>query len=58
MMYLEKLKNRPLLVFVIALLLTLPALVSGWLGDDYIHYALLHPEINIPRANDWSTPRG
>ena len=54
MMYLEKLKNRPLLVFVIALLLTLPALVSGWLGDDYIHYALLHPDINIPRANDWS----
>lgn len=39
---------------MIAAMLALPALFSGWLGDDYIHYALLHPDIHIPRANDWS----
>lgn len=32
----------------------LPVLFSGFLGDDYIHYALLSPDIAIPKANDWS----
>ena len=54
MFYLTRLQDRPVRVFLITLLLTLPALFSGWLGDDYIHYALLHPDIHIPRANDWS----
>ena len=51
---LDLLQRHPGWVFVLALLLTLPALFSGWLGDDYIHYALLHPDVQIPRANDWS----
>ncbi|MEE2729795.1 MAG: hypothetical protein VYA55_03185 [Pseudomonadota bacterium] len=54
MLYLHKLGQSPGRVFLITLVLTLPALGSGWLGDDYIHYALLHPDIQIPRANDWS----
>lgn len=32
----------------------IPALFSGYLGDDYIHHALLNPQIPIPKANDWS----
>ena len=54
MQYLLKLKEKPVLVLVVACVLTLPALFSGWLGNDYIHYALLHPDIAIPQAKDWS----
>lgn len=36
------------------LLLCLPALFSGYLGDDYFHHALLSPAVEIPKANDWS----
>ncbi|MDX1696032.1 MAG: hypothetical protein R3208_19865 [Ketobacteraceae bacterium] len=41
---------------VIALggLLCLPALFSGYLGDDYIHHLLLSGEWQIPKANDLS----
>lgn len=54
MLYLTKLSQKPSLVFILTVVITLPALFSGWLGDDYIHYALLHPDIHIPQANDWS----
>ena len=45
--------NLPVLLGMTTLL-CLPALFSGYLGDDYFHYALLSPDINIPKANDWS----
>lgn len=32
----------------------LPALFSGYLGDDYVHHALLSSEVTIPKAKDWS----
>jgi len=54
MWYLGKLEHKPAWVLAITAMLTLPALFSGWLGDDYIHYALLHPDINIPATQDWS----
>ena len=55
MVYLNRLQYFPYwALVVITIVLTLPALFSGWLGDDYIHYALLHPDIDIPPANDWS----
>ncbi|MCK5791520.1 MULTISPECIES: hypothetical protein [unclassified Ketobacter] len=54
MQYLNKLREKPHWVLVLTVVLTLPALFSGWLGDDYIHYALLHPDIDIPKARDWS----
>lgn len=50
----DNLKRHPELIFLVTILLTLPAWFSGWLGDDFIHYALLHPDNHIPRANDWS----
>lgn len=54
MRYLEKLKDKPFWVLAITVILTSPALFSGWLGDDYIHYALLNSDITIPQARDWS----
>lgn len=45
--------NFPTILFL-TVLLCLPALFSGLLGDDYIHYALLSPDIAIPKAHDWS----
>lgn len=41
-------------VMVATFLLCLPALFSGYLGDDYFHHALLSPDVAIPKANDWS----
>ncbi|MEZ5507138.1 MAG: hypothetical protein R3F38_14705 [Gammaproteobacteria bacterium] len=41
-------------ILVITLIACIPALFSGYLGDDYIHHALLSPDIAIPKANDWS----
>lgn len=41
-------------VMVATFLFCLPALFSGYLGDDYFHHALLSPDIAIPKANDWS----
>ena len=51
---LKKLQQKPQIIFWVTILLTSPALFSGWLGDDYIHYALLHPDFDIPKPNDWS----
>lgn len=41
-------------ILIATLIACIPALFSGYLGDDYIHHALLSPEIAIPKANDWS----
>ena len=42
------------LILLLTFVFCLPALFSGLLGDDYIHYALLSPDIAIPKAHDWS----
>ncbi|HVL02126.1 MAG TPA: hypothetical protein VM553_20050 [Dongiaceae bacterium] len=42
------------IILIAAFLFCSPALISGYLGDDNIHHALLSPEIAIPKANDWS----
>ncbi len=52
--YMKCLQEKPGWVFIIGFILTVPALFSGWLGDDYLHYAMLHPQISIPAPNDWS----
>lgn len=47
-------RTQPYQVFLLTLLLFLPAFFSGYLGDDYIHHAMLSPELTLPKANDWS----
>lgn len=54
MQYLKIIISKPYWVLLITMVLTMPALFSGWLGDDYIHYALLNPDLNLPKPNDWS----
>lgn len=42
------------IILLLTLLLTSPALVTGYFGDDYMHHALLSPGEPFPKPDDWS----
>ncbi|RLU02498.1 MAG: hypothetical protein D9N11_08880, partial [Ketobacter sp.] len=45
--------RRNLIIFI-TLLLCLPALFTGYMGDDYLHYALLNADLPIRKPDDLS----
>lgn len=47
-------RSRHWHLLVATLLACLPALFTGYFGDDYVHHALLSPDLAVPRADDWS----
>ena len=50
----ENLSKRTYQLFLLTALLCIPALFAGYMGDDYIHHALLSTAIPIDKPNDLS----
>lgn len=48
------LNTRYIQLFLLTFLLCIPALFAGYMGDDYIHHALLSANIPIDKPNDYS----
>lgn len=47
--------SRSLVIFILIFLLTLPALWTGFMADDYMHHAILHAkELPIEKPDDLS----
>lgn len=53
-MYQAIVRLRPWHLLLVTLAACLPALLTGYFGDDYVHHALLSPDLSVPRADDWS----
>ena len=44
----------PWQIVLLAGLACFPAIFTQYFGDDFIHYALLSPTLQVPQAQDWS----
>ncbi|HAG97136.1 MAG TPA: hypothetical protein DCL78_23610, partial [Gammaproteobacteria bacterium] len=50
----EHFTGRRNLIFLATFLLCIPALFTGFMGDDYLHYALLNADLPIAKPDDLS----